>query len=95
MKKVGDEEFNFCNKVFVVTDIALPCGHTQGFDLHTLDTFHTHAHEVNSDFLCLRTVQTSLMRNKHLVFSRKNWNCFLKRISSPWDIHMRMKMGQP
>ena len=53
VKKVGDEEFNFCNKVFVVTDIALACGQPQGFNLQKLDTFHTHAHEVHSDFFVL------------------------------------------
>ena len=57
VKKVGDEEFNFYNKVFVVTDIALACGQPQGFNLQQLDTFHTHAHEVHSIvFFCLRTV---------------------------------------
>ena len=28
---------------------------------------------------CMRTMQTSLMRTKHLVFPRKNWNCFLQK----------------
>ena len=40
VKKVGDEEFNFCNKVFVVTEISLACGKPQGFNLQELDTFH-------------------------------------------------------
>ena len=48
VKKVGDEEFNFCNKFFVVTDIVLACGQPQGFNLQPLDTFHKHAHEVHS-----------------------------------------------
>ena len=29
VKKVGDEEFNFCNNFFVVTDIVLTCGKPQ------------------------------------------------------------------
>ena len=53
VKKVGDEEFNFCNNFFLVTDIALACGQPQGFNLQKLDTFHTHAHEVHSDFFML------------------------------------------
>ena len=50
VKKVGDEKFNFCNKFFVVTDIALACGQPRGFNLQQLDTFHTHEHEVHSYF---------------------------------------------
>ena len=52
VKKAGDEEYNFCNTFFVVTDIVLACGQPQGFNLQLLDTFHTHAHEVNSIFFC-------------------------------------------
>ena len=50
VKKVGDEEFNFCNNFFLVTGIVLTCGQPQGFKLWPLDTFHTHAHEVHSIF---------------------------------------------
>ena len=53
VNNVGGEEFNFCNKLFVVPGIVLTCGKPQRFSFQPLDTFHTHAHEVNSDFLCL------------------------------------------
>ena len=57
---MGDEEFNFYNKFFVVTDIALACGKPQGFNLKPLDTFHTHTHEVNSDFFVLEDCKYKL-----------------------------------
>ena len=53
MKTVGGKEFKFCNKFLAVNGIVLTCGKTQIFNLHPLDTFHTHAHEVNSDFFVL------------------------------------------
>ena len=94
VKKVGDKEFKFCNKFFVVTDIALACGQPQGFNLQKLDTFHTHAHEVHSDFFVVEYRADKFDENQALgLFQKKNWNCFLKRIFSPWEIHMRMNMG--
>ena len=53
VKNVGGEEFNFCNKFFVWTDIVLTCGQPQRFNLQPLDTFHTYAHEVNYIFFVL------------------------------------------
>ena len=50
---MGGEEFNFCNNFFVGTDIVLTCGQPQRFILNPFDTFHTHAHEVHSDFFVL------------------------------------------
>ena len=52
MKTVGGKEFNFCNKFFVGNGIVLTYGKPQRFNLQPLDTFHTHAHEVHSDFFC-------------------------------------------
>ena len=52
VKNVGGEEFNFCNKFFIVNDIVLTCGHPQRFNFHPLDTFHTLAHEMHSYFFC-------------------------------------------
>ena len=52
MKIVGGKRFNFCNNVFVVTEIFFTCGKPQRFNLQTLYTFHTHAHEVHSNFFC-------------------------------------------
>ena len=36
-----------------MTDIVLTCEQQQRFNLHPLDTFHTHAHEVHSNFFVL------------------------------------------
>ena len=36
-----------------MTDIFLTCGQAQRFNLKPLDTFHTYAHEVHSDFFVL------------------------------------------
>ena len=54
MKTVGGKEFNLCNKLFVVNGIVLKCGLPKIFNLNPLDTFHTHAHEVNSKFFVLK-----------------------------------------
>ena len=69
VKKVGDEEFNFCNKFFVVTDIVLACGKPQGFNLQPLDTFHTHAHEVHSKFFVLEDYTDKFDENQALGLS--------------------------
>ena len=53
VKNVGGEEFNFCNKFFVVTDIVLTCEQQQRFNLQPLDSFHTYTHELNSKFFVL------------------------------------------
>ena len=53
MKTMGGKRFNFYNNFFVMTDIVLTCGKPQRFNLQPLDTFHTHAHEVHSDFFVL------------------------------------------
>ena len=53
MKIVGDKKINFYNNFFVVTDIVLTHAQPQIFNLHPLDTFHTHAHELHSDFFVL------------------------------------------
>ena len=53
MKTVGDKKFNFCNKFCVVIGIVLTYGKPQIFNLQNLDTFNTHAHEVNSEFFVL------------------------------------------
>ena len=66
VKKVGDDEFNFCNNFFVVTNIALACGKPQGFNLQQLDTFHTHAHEVHSDFFVLEDCTDKFDENQEL-----------------------------
>ena len=67
VKKVGDEEFNFCNKFSVVTDIVLAFGQPQGFNLQPLDTFHTHAHEVHSYFFVLEDCTYKFDENQTLV----------------------------
>ena len=36
-----------------MSGIVLTCGKPQRFNLQPLDAFHTHAHEVNSDFFVL------------------------------------------
>ena len=46
---LGGKEFYFRNNCFIVTDIVLTCEQQQGIILHILGTYHTHAHEVNSD----------------------------------------------
>ena len=76
VKKVGDEEFNFCNKVFVVTDIALACGQPQGFNLQKLDTFHTHAHEVHSYFFVLEDCTDKFDENQALGLFQKKLELF-------------------
>ena len=53
MKTLEGKGFYFCNNFFVVTDIVLTCGKPQIFNLNPLDTFHTHAHDVHSDFVVL------------------------------------------
>ena len=95
MKTVGAKKLNFCNNFFVVTDIVLTCEQQQRFSLQPLDTFHTHAHEVNSIFFVLEDCVENFDENKHLAFSRKNWNCFLERVSSQWEGQMRMKIEKP
>ena len=45
MKTVGGKEFNFCNKLFVLT-----CGKPQIYMFQHLDTTHAPAHEVHYDF---------------------------------------------
>ena len=71
VKKVGDEEFNFCNKFFVVTDIALACGKPYGFNFQPLDTFHTHAHEVHSKFFVLEDYTDKFDENQALGLFQK------------------------
>ena len=66
VKNVGGEEFNFCNTFFVGTDIVLTCGQPQRFNLHPLDTFHTHAHEVNYDFFVLEYYVENFDENQAL-----------------------------
>ena len=86
MKTLGGKEFYFCNKYFVVTDIVLTCEQQHIFNLQPLDTFHTHAHEVNYIFFVLEDCVDNFDENQALgLFQKKNWNCFLERISSPWE----------
>ena len=83
VKKVGDEELNFCNKFFVVTDISLACGQPQGFNLQPLDTFHTHAHEVNSDFFVLEDYIDKFDENQALGIFQKKTGIVLWKESLP------------
>ena len=53
MKMGGGKEFKFCNKLLVLNDIVLTCGKPQRFNLKPLNTFHTHAHELHSNFFVL------------------------------------------
>ena len=53
MKTVGGEEFNFCNKFFVVTSIVLTCGKPQKCILQSSYTSSTYAHEVHCDLYVL------------------------------------------
>ena len=72
VKIVGGEEINFCNKFFVVTDIVLTCGNPQGFNLQPLDTFHTHAQEVHSNFVVLVDCIEKFHENQALgIFQKK------------------------
>ena len=71
VKTVGDEQFNFYNKFFVVTDIVLACGNPQGFNLQTFGTFHTHAHEVHSDCFVLEDYTDNFDENQALVLFQK------------------------
>ena len=66
MKTLGGKEFYFCNKFFVVTDIVLTCEQKQRFNLQPLDTFHTHAHEVNSIFFVLEDCVDNFDENQAL-----------------------------
>ena len=71
VKNVGGEEFNFCNNFFVGTDIVLTCGKPQGFKLHPLGTFHTHACEVHSDFFVLEDCTNKFDENQALGLFHK------------------------
>ena len=68
MKTLGGEEFYFCNKFFVVTDIVLTCGKPQGFNLKPLDRFHTHSHEFHLDFFVLEECTDKFDENQALGF---------------------------
>ena len=79
MKTLGGKEFYFCNKFFVVTDIVLTCEQQQRFSLHPLDTFHTHAHEVHSNFFVLEDCTDKFDENQALgLFQKKTGIVFWK-----------------
>ena len=72
VKNVGDEEFHFCNKFLFLTDIVLTCGNPNAFNLQSLDTFHTHAHEVHSNFFVLKDYTDKFDENRALgLFQKK------------------------
>ena len=49
MKTLGGKQIYFCNNFFVVTDLVLTCEQKQRIIFQSLDTSHTHEHEVHSD----------------------------------------------
>ena len=85
VKKVGDEEFNFCNNFFLVTDIALEYGQPQGFNLQQLDTFHTHEHEVHSYFFVFEDYTYNFDENQALGLFQKKLELFPEKNLFPME----------
>ena len=56
---------------FVVTDIVLTCGKPKRFNLQSLNTFHTHAHEVHSDFFLFEDCTYKFDENQALGLFHK------------------------
>ena len=71
-KTVGGKEFDFYYKLFVMNGIVLTCGKPQRLNLQPLDTFHTHAHEVNNDFFMHEDCANNFDENQALgLFQQK------------------------
>ena len=84
IKTLGGKEFYFCNKFFVVTDIVLTCEQKKRFNLQPLDTFHTHAHEVNYIFFVLEDYVDNFDENQPLGLFQKKLELFPEKESLPY-----------
>ena len=76
MNTVGGKEFNFCNKLFVVTEIVLTCGYPQIYILHPSYTSSTYAHEVHRDLYVLEGFERKQNGDQALALIEKDEEYF-------------------
>ena len=66
-----------------MTDIVLTCEQQQRFNLQPLDTFHTHAHEVNSIFFVFEDCVDNFDENQALGLFQKKMELFPRKSLFP------------